>query len=96
MTVHDENTLEIVRDTPFGRMIARSRAYRDFLEFEGRMFRIGGSMMSYVFYSGHYLRQHLDSMFEVKTVSPEAFRGAQTAVVLGKRTRSSQPRHSNG
>ena len=91
VTVHDTKSLDIMRDRlaahdPWARMVLQSQQFQAFGESDARMFTIGRSVYSHVFYSTNYLVQHLGTFFEVLSVTNEAFRGFQTGILLQKCT----------
>ena len=87
LTIHDEHTIEILDQYEEGpewlRAVRASKVYRQSKRaFD--MLTVGRGHNSQVFYSRDYLLQTVQSMFDVVSVTPEAY-FAQTAVLLKRK-----------
>jgi ubiquinone/menaquinone biosynthesis C-methylase UbiE len=88
ITVQDEDSIRYLEENratdSWASMVLETRAYADFKRRHGRMFTIGRSLMAHVFYEREHLLKHLGRIFEVISVSPRAYRGSQTGLLLRK------------
>lgn len=93
VTIHDEHTVEVfagrLKDSPTGRTLAADANYQTYVKRPYAMFTVGRSIWSQVFYNREWLLRHLGDMFEVVSVTEEAYGTFQTAIVLRKRPRTS-------
>jgi SAM-dependent methyltransferase len=89
VTVHDSDTLRHLEQNrernPWFAQILQSKAFVEFNRGNGRMFTVGRSMMSQVFYDTDYLVSHVGSLYEVRSITNKVYRGFQTGLLLRKR-----------
>jgi ubiquinone/menaquinone biosynthesis C-methylase UbiE len=92
VTIHDEHTIEIfegrLKDSPTGQVLAADEAYQRFIKQPYAMFTVGRSIWSQVFYNREWLKRHLGDIFEIASITEEAYGTFQTAFVLRKKPRS--------
>jgi SAM-dependent methyltransferase len=88
ITVQDDDSLRYLEEhratDSWAGMVVETRAYHDFKRRKGRLFTVGRSLMAHVFYDTQYLLEHLGRTFEVVSVTPRAYRGFQTGLLLRK------------
>lgn len=86
ITIHDDSTLdifkEIKRKDKFASAVINSKEYSEYERSNGKMFVIGRSVYSQVFYNTEYLSRILKDNFELLSVTPKAYRDIQTAYLL--------------
>lgn len=86
ITMHDDSTLDIFKEIrtkdKFTAAIINSKEFIEFERTKGKMFVIGRSVYSHVFYNREYLKGMLETNFDLLSVTPKAFGGTQTAYLL--------------
>ncbi len=91
VTIHDQHTIDIfegrLKDSPMGVYLASNENYQAYIRRPYAVFTVGRSIGSQVFYDRDWLLRQLSDVFEVVSVTEEAFGTFQTAVVLRKAKR---------
>lgn len=94
VTIHDEHTVEIfegrLKDSPTGKFLAADENYQNYIKRPYAVFTVGRSIGSQVFYNREWLLRDLRDIFEVVSVTEEAYGTFQTALVLRKAQSQSQ------
>ncbi len=87
-TIHDEHTIDMFEnklpDSRTGKFLKADPNYQEYVKRQFTMFTVGRSIGSQVFYNRDWLCESLKSMFEVKSVTEEAYGIFQTALLLQK------------
>ncbi|MFN3848503.1 MAG: class I SAM-dependent methyltransferase [Spirosomataceae bacterium] len=89
VTIHDENTIDYFNKhqekIAFQKMILGTKAFKTFSSNNGKIFTVGRSMMSHVFYESSFIKQQLSKIFEIISYVPNSYREYQTGVILKKK-----------
>ena len=89
ITIHDEHSIEIIggrlKNSSTGKFLAADQNYLSYIKQPYAMFTVGRSIGSQVFYNREWLLRDLGDIFEVVSVTEEAYGSFQTALVLRKK-----------
>ncbi len=88
ITMHDSETIDIYKKERkmnlFYNSVLKSKEFKDFELTKGKMFSIGRSAYSQVYYDSEYLIKMLQQKYKVLSVTKKAYREIQTGYLLKK------------